>query len=504
MTLVVSMLVATALLEALLYAVPVVWQSRLNRRFIAVLLVPLLTAGLSGLVIIAPSVWTVAIAFVGVYRIVNILRVAEGRSSSKHLLSVAPRTSALLLGAQITLGVGWYLSSMVAVSSSTAWITLALVQVVTAAIVLASTLRRLKHTRAVSQQETLYLDQLPSVTIALPARNETRELEACLTSVIKSTYPKLEILVLDDCSQFRRTPEIIREFAHAGVRFIKGDPPRDGWLAKNQAYAKLTREASSKLILYCGVDIRLEPDSIMRLVQELLGKEKRMLCVLPKRVGGRSAVQFAVVQAARYGWELALPRRLFNRPAVLSSCWLIYKADIKAYGGFAAVSRSIAPEAYFAKRSIAGDGYTFLRSNGDLGVYSAKTPTQQRATAVRTRYPSLKRRPEMVALVTTFQLLLLFGPLAVVLLAFFGSVPPVAAMLAAAAALAQFIAYVLLTRISGTVSWYLTPLGAIVSTLADLALMHVSMWKYEFSEVTWKDRNICMPVMRVEKKLPDF
>ena len=51
---------------------------------------------------------------------------------------------------------------------------------------------------------------------------------------IASDYPKLEIIVLDDCSQ-DRTAEIIRNFAHDGVRFIQSEDNKDNWLDKNKA-----------------------------------------------------------------------------------------------------------------------------------------------------------------------------------------------------------------------------------------------------------------------------
>jgi hypothetical protein len=40
--------------------------------------------------------------------------------------------------------------------------------------------------------------------------------------------------------------------------------------------------------------------------------------------------------------------------------------------------------------------------------------------------------------------------------------------------------------------------------VAELVLGLTSMFKYEFSTVIWKDRNICIPVMHVIPKLPDL
>jgi hypothetical protein len=40
------------------------------------------------------------------------------------------------------------------------------------------------------------------------------------------------------------------------------------------------------------------------------------------------------------------------------------------------------------------------------------------------------------------------------------------------------------------------------AALYDVVLLNYSMLKYEFSEVIWKGRNVCIPVMRVFTHLP--
>ncbi|MGC1177387.1 MAG: hypothetical protein WA843_04930, partial [Candidatus Saccharimonadales bacterium] len=38
------------------------------------------------------------------------------------------------------------------------------------------------------------------------------------------------------------------------------------------------------------------------------------------------------------------------------------------------------------------------------------------------------------------------------------------------------------------------------ATVYDVVLLNYSMWQYEFSEVIWKGRNICIPIMRTTTK----
>jgi glycosyltransferase involved in cell wall biosynthesis len=338
---------------------------------------------------------------------------------------------------------------------------------------------------------------LPTLSVAIPARNETNDLEACLHSLISSNYPKLEILVLDDCSQNKRTPEIIRDFAQSGVRFVAGQAPPPNWLAKNYAYARLADEANGDFLLFCGVDTRFQPDTLRAMVEALLQKNKTMVSFVPRNhAPPRFSVESLLVQPARYSWELSPPRRLRQRPPVLSTCWLIKSSELQASGGFAAVSRSISPESYFARQTAhRNDGYSFMQSDEVIDLGSAKSLAAQRATAVRTRYPQLHRRPELVALSSLGELAAMVWPFGLLVSAFLnGQWPLLAISVITITLLVSFYARVVhLTyrRFLWRGLWTL-PLVAIY----DMGLLNYSMWAYEFREVIWKGRNVCVPMMR--------
>src|SRR5688500_13660714 len=99
---------------------------------------------------------------------------------------------------------------------------------------------------------------MPTVSICIPARNETHALADCLYSVLQSDYEKLEVIVLDDCSH-DKTSRIIKSFAQDGVRFIQGEMPAEGWLGKNYACETLAAQANGEYLIYMSVDTRIEP-----------------------------------------------------------------------------------------------------------------------------------------------------------------------------------------------------------------------------------------------------
>jgi hypothetical protein len=50
--------------------------------------------------------------------------------------------------------------------------------------------------------------------------------------------------------------------------------------------------------------------------------------------------------------------------------------------------------------------------------------------------------------------------------------------------------------------WPLGFISAPLLALTDVILMTRSLYAYEFGKVIWKERNICLPLLTVEKSLP--
>jgi len=490
----VALLLVSVAWELVLFGRPALWE---RRRYAVGPSVVLVSFGTAGLVFEHAEVLVGLVVLTGLFRVLNMLRVAQGRMHEQYLRHTARRTGLIVAAAQVA-AVGLLLAVDV---ENTAWLTLlTVVQVLGAGGVLLVTLRNLIKTKHQPVLEHYADKELPTVTVAIPARNETADLEECLRSILANNYPKLEVLVLDDCSQ-DKTSDIIKAFAQDGVRFIKGQEPLERWLAKNQAYDRLADEANGELLLFCGVDVRLGPDAIRALVSTLLSRKKDMISVLPRRLV--SDPLSTLIQPMRYWWELALPRRTFNRPAVLSTCWLIRRKSLQKLGGFEAVNHAIIPEGYFARELVKSDGYSFIRADNVLDVQTRKNVRDQLETAIRTRYPQIRRRPEMALLLTLIQTLFLIGPFAVAATAFWlGLQAP--QTLALAACVLLVLTHVSIVQASDPPNVLTALFTFPLACLAEVVLGYTSMFKYEFSTVDWKGRNVCIPVMHVVPKLPNM
>lgn len=107
----------------------------------------------------------------------------------------------------------------------------------------------------------------PRVTIAMPAYNEERYIEACIASVQAQDYPRdlLEILVADGRST-DRTREILAKLSEADPRIRMIDNP-----ARLQAagLGLLVKQATGEIFVRMDVHCEYAPDYVRRCVETL-------------------------------------------------------------------------------------------------------------------------------------------------------------------------------------------------------------------------------------------
>lgn len=487
--------VAAGLAELVLW-LPGVWRLR---RALTVLFGLVTLAASLYLLVSLPTFGTAIVAFISLYRMFNLARVARGQLKEPRLHNVSLQTAATLFAGQLAVLCLTELVSHYDLDRLLWW-AVALAQLAAAGGLLTSLFRNIKLAGKLPGEAEPR--PLPTLTVAIPARNETDSLEACLQSLVASDYPKLEIIVLDDCSQTKRTPEIIRGFAHDGVEFLAGRVTPDGWLAKNWAYQQLLEAANGDLLLFAGVDVRFAAGSLRAMITRLQAGKYSMLGVVPKNEHQKAmGFQAMLIQPMRYAWELALPRWLFRRPPVLSTCWLAKKSLLTKAGGFKAVTHSVSPESYFARQCAKNGKYHLMLSDSQTDVVSLKALDDQRDTAVRTRYPQLHRRPEQVCLMSLVQISLLLAPWAfLVAFALRGSVGLFIVSALTSAVLVG--GYARLVQLTYRQFYPLSLVALPMAAASNLLWLHVSMYRYEFSEVIWKGRNVCLPLYQVEAQLP--
>ncbi|HSE61283.1 MAG TPA: glycosyltransferase family 2 protein [Candidatus Saccharimonadales bacterium] len=340
-------------------------------------------------------------------------------------------------------------------------------------------------------KKRIVLSEMPTVSVCIPARNEDHALADCLETVLTSDYPKIEVLVLDDCSQ-DKTSAIIRSFAHEGVRFVQGDQPALGWLGKTQAMQTLVSHASGDYILFMDVDTHISPQTITVLMQYASGNSLQMVSVAPQNrlALGASTLLGTLEQF----WRIVLPIGKSRMP-ISSRLWLVKRSALDALGEFGSVSRKIIPEESFARRLFNSNEYRFLVGNSELGVTTAKRWTSHVATSLRLAYPLLRRQPFYAIGAVTALLAMVLGPLGFTVFSLLNGQTGVAFWLALTATALFFIDYLLVVvRITPKI-WFLAWLLWPYVVFQEAVIYVASMVTYEFSEVNWKGRNVCYPVL---------
>lgn len=442
------------------------------------------------------------LAIIGIYHYINLARLLTGRLPQKHMQGVALRTLFVLATLQmiiVLLSMYSYFTSMQLQLEQTI-AAFVLASCLAAYSLFVATFSNLIGSRT-GQTQSLTNNEYPTVTIAIAARNETPMLVDCLESIVASDYPKLEILVFDDNSQ-DTTAEIIKSYAQQGVRFITWEYQDGDWLSKNKAYQTLLEHASGEVVMYMGVDVRIEPSTVRKAVEQLLYRDVAMMSVVPRRI--KSGVIAIFIQPVRYWRELALPKLVKNRPPVLSTVWLIYKKSLLDLGGFKSYKKSIIPEEHFARHFSQQHAYSFVRASKNMLFTTQKSFGSQWDTQIRTRYPQTKRRPEAVLLQSLALVSFVIWPFAVLPLSMLMTLSSEIVVLAGIASGFYIISHVFISLYTNPISAVFAPINFPIAIALDIAALHVSMCKYEFSKVIWKGRDIAPKKLKVIAKLPDI
>lgn len=110
-----------------------------------------------------------------------------------------------------------------------------------------------------------YQGNPPSVTLVAPARNEERNVEAAMRSLLAQQYPALEIIAVEDRST-DTTGAILDRLAAAEprLRVIHIIELPHGWLGKNHALSVGAAAARGEWLLFADADVVMAPDAISR------------------------------------------------------------------------------------------------------------------------------------------------------------------------------------------------------------------------------------------------
>src|SRR5690554_469626 len=122
----------------------------------------------------------------------------------------------------------------------------------------------------------------PFVSVLVPARNEERNIEKCIESLLKQDYPQYEIIVLDDES-IDETWQILARLAKGKENFhlIKGNPLPPGWIGKCWACHQLSQKAQGKFLVFVDADTVHKPSMLRSVVDAASFYQADLLSGIP-------------------------------------------------------------------------------------------------------------------------------------------------------------------------------------------------------------------------------
>lgn len=129
---------------------------------------------------------------------------------------------------------------------------------------------------------------LPPVSIIIPMRNEERNVKSCILSLTGLTYPRMEVLIVNDSST-DRTQELIREeltkiseHTIQNFRFLNAPPLPPGWgSGKIWAMEYALQHAKHELIVVSDADVQHSPESLKNSVSHFLNTQADFMSRFP-------------------------------------------------------------------------------------------------------------------------------------------------------------------------------------------------------------------------------
>ena len=216
---------------------------------------------------------------------------------------------------------------------------------------------RLSRSRSLDEVPPDAPDDAPSLTVIVPARDEEENVERCLRSILASTYPRLEVVLVDDHSRDATraiTERIARQDSR--LRVVSAPDLPDGWFGKPWACTVGARAARGEILCFMDADTTQSPDLLPRMVNMMLARDAGMITVagtqemhtfwetllqpqvfsmLLMRYGGTESVN-----DSRHEWD-----KIAN-----GQCIAVRRAAYDAIGGHSAVRDKVAEDLMIAQR----------------------------------------------------------------------------------------------------------------------------------------------------------
>ena len=219
---------------------------------------------------------------------------------------------------------------------------------------------RLRRSRSLDDVSDVLPDDAPLVSVIVPARNEAHNIARCVKSILTTSYPNLELLVIDDSST-DGTADVARRAANGAsrARIVVNAPLPDGWFGKQWACATGAKIARGEVLHFTDADTTHSPDLVTRSINAMQSTRADLFSI-----GGRQELggfwerviqpQIFTILSMRYGGTESVNDATHVSSKIANGQCIFVKRDAyDAIGGHASVRTSVAEDLMLAQRFFA-------------------------------------------------------------------------------------------------------------------------------------------------------
>ncbi|HEU4748121.1 MAG TPA: glycosyltransferase family 2 protein [Gemmatimonadaceae bacterium] len=218
---------------------------------------------------------------------------------------------------------------------------------------------RLRNSRSLDGESAHPPSDPPLVSVIVPARNEAQNIARCVSSILATTYPSIELIAVDDNST-DRTADIAREAARGDARFllVENSPLPNGWFGKQWACNTGAITARGQILLFTDADTHHAPDLVTRSVNAMRRTDADMFSV----AGRQEMVTFweKIVQpqmfsilSMRYGGTESVNNSPHAKEKIANGqCIFFTKSTYDSIGGHGSVRTVVAEDLMLAQTAF--------------------------------------------------------------------------------------------------------------------------------------------------------
>jgi chlorobactene glucosyltransferase len=214
-----------------------------------------------------------------------------------------------------------------------------------------------------------WLSPIESISIIVPARNESRNIHRCIQGLLDQNFPDFEVIAVDDRSS-DDTLQVLQEFsARPGISLhvIQGEELPPGWAGKPYALHQGVESAQGDWLCFVDADTFARPEMLLSAYTTARTLDADLFTMLTDQVLG-SFWEKVVLPLVFTGLSFGFPPTRVNDPsktdAIANGQFILIKTSVyRAAGGHQAVRERIDEDKALAEM-VKKAGYHLVIADG--------------------------------------------------------------------------------------------------------------------------------------------